>query len=169
MKTLSIIAALALTACIDTPEPQSGKQAFMENCASCHGIDAKGGGEMADVLIKMPPDLTTLSARHNGTFPSDYVMSTIDGLQRAPHFSGAMPEFGANGMGDTVLQGFARTLSLHLRQSDLVGRYGGEEFGVILLDTAPERAFVVMDKIRLAFAKIVFEAVPVCDKHRPMY
>ena len=103
MKTLSIIAALALTACIDTPEPQSGKQAFMENCASCHGIDAKGGGEMADVLIKMPPDLTTLSARHNGTFPSDYVMSTIDGLQRAPHFSGAMPEFGANGMGDTVI------------------------------------------------------------------
>lgn len=103
MKTLSIIAALALTACIDVPEQPDGKQLFMENCASCHGATAKGTGEMADVLIKMPPDLTTLSARYKGEFPTDYVMSTIDGLSRAPHFSTAMPEFGAGGMGDTVI------------------------------------------------------------------
>lgn len=103
MKKLSIIAALALTACIDVPEQPDGKQAYMDNCASCHGFDAKGTGEMADVLIKMPPDLTTLSARYNGVFPTDYVMSTIDGLSRSPHFSGAMPEFGASGMGDTVI------------------------------------------------------------------
>ncbi len=103
MKTLSIIAALALTGCIDTPEPQTGKQAFMENCASCHGFDGNGGGEMAENLIKMPPDLTQLSARNGGVFPSDYVMSTIDGLDRGTHFSGAMPEFGAGDMGDTVI------------------------------------------------------------------
>lgn len=103
MKKLSIIAALALTACIDTPEQPDGKLAYMENCASCHGFDAKGTGDMAENLIVMPPDLTTLSARNGGVFPSDYVMSTIDGLARAPHFSGAMPEFGANGMGDTVI------------------------------------------------------------------
>ena len=58
---------------------------------------------MADVLIKMPPDLTTLKARYKGEFPTDYVMSTIDGLNRKPHFSGAMPEFGAGDIGDTVI------------------------------------------------------------------
>ncbi len=103
MKKLSIIAALALGACIDVPAQDNGQRAFMDNCASCHGFDAKGTGEMANVLIKMPPDLTTLTQRYNGTFPTDYVMSTIDGLSRAPHFSGAMPEFGAGGMGDTVI------------------------------------------------------------------
>lgn len=103
MKKLSIIAVLALSACIDTPEPQSGKQAFMENCASCHGVDAKGGGEMAAGLIIMPPDLTTLSQSNGGVFPSDYIMSTIDGLDRGTHFSDAMPEFGAGDMGDTVI------------------------------------------------------------------
>ena len=103
MKKLSIVAALALTACIDVPEQPSGKQAFMDNCASCHGFDAKGTGEMADILIKMPPDLTTLALRNDGVFPRDYVMSTIDGYSRGPHFSGTMPEFGAGDMGDTVI------------------------------------------------------------------
>ena len=102
MKTLSIIAALSLTACIDVPEPD-GKQAFMENCASCHGFDAKGTGEMADILIKMPPDLTTLTQRNGGVFPTVYLMSTIDGYSRKDHFSGAMPEFGAAGLGETVI------------------------------------------------------------------
>jgi len=103
MKKLSIIAGLALTACVETPDAPEGKQLYMDNCASCHGFDAKGTGEMADVLIKMPPDLTTLKARYKGEFPTDYVMSTIDGLKRKPHFSGAMPEFGAGDMGDTVI------------------------------------------------------------------
>jgi hypothetical protein len=75
----------------------------MDNCASCHGYDAKGTGEMAHLLIKMPADLTTLKARYNGVFPTDYVMSTIDGYARKPHFSGAMPRFGDGNMGDTVI------------------------------------------------------------------
>jgi len=103
MMKLSALGLFALSACIETPEPPSGRKAFLSSCASCHGFDAKGTGEMADVLFKMPPDLTTLSARNGGVFPRDYVMSTIDGLSRAPHFSGAMPEFGAGDMGDTVI------------------------------------------------------------------
>lgn len=102
MKKLSIVVVLALSACVDEPQI-SGKQAFMENCASCHGVDAKGGGEMGRNLGKMPPDLTQLSARNGGVFPSDYVMSTIDGLDRGTHFSGAMPEFGAGDLGETVI------------------------------------------------------------------
>lgn len=101
MKKLSIIFGLALTACVEEPRV-SGEQAFMENCAACHGVDAKGG-EAGNKLGKTPPDLTDLSARNGGVFPSDYVMSTIDGLNRDTHFSGAMPEFGAGDMGETVI------------------------------------------------------------------
>ncbi|MFT5649005.1 MAG: hypothetical protein ACJAXK_001192 [Yoonia sp.] len=102
MRTIIILGALALAGCVDAPEPD-GKQAFIENCASCHGLDAKGSGPMSRNLIQMAPDLTTLASRNGGIFPRDYVMSTIDGLARAPHFSGAMPEFGAGDMGDTII------------------------------------------------------------------
>ena len=71
MMKLSALGLFALSACIQTPEPPSGKQAFLGSCASCHGFDAKGTGEMADALFKMPPDLTTLSARNGGVFPRD--------------------------------------------------------------------------------------------------
>ena len=102
MRIVLTMGVLAMAGCVQVGEPD-GARLFAENCASCHGMDGKGGGEMARHLIKMPPDLTTITARNGGTFPRDDVMSTIDGLSRAPHFSGAMPEFGAAGMGDTVV------------------------------------------------------------------
>jgi mono/diheme cytochrome c family protein len=102
MRTLIILGAIALSACVETPEAD-GASLFLENCASCHGSDAKGDGVMSRDLAKAAPDLTTLSARNGGIFPRDAVMSTIDGLNRAPHFSAAMPEFGAAGMGDTII------------------------------------------------------------------
>jgi mono/diheme cytochrome c family protein len=96
------VAALGLAGRVELAEPD-GAKSFMNNCASCHSADAKGGGAMSRHLIKTAPDLTTLSARNGGIFPINYVMSTIDGFNRALHFSGAMPEFGANGMGDTIV------------------------------------------------------------------
>ena len=59
-----------------------GKQAYLEDCSACHGISGKGDGPMARDLAKAPADLTTLAARYDGTYPRDYVMSTIDGLHR---------------------------------------------------------------------------------------
>ena len=102
MRTIIILGAVPLAGCVDVAEP-NGQRTFVENCASCHGLDAKGSDLMSRNLIKMVPDLTTLASRNNGTFPRDYVMSTIDGLDRGTHFSGAMPEFGAGDMGDTII------------------------------------------------------------------
>lgn len=62
MRTIIILGALALAGCVDAPE-LNGKQAFMENCASCHGSDAKGDGPMARNLTTAPPDLTMIAAR----------------------------------------------------------------------------------------------------------
>ncbi|KAA9009899.1 c-type cytochrome [Histidinibacterium aquaticum] len=106
MKKLAIPAILALAAC--APEQgvdleREGALAFAENCAACHGADARGGGPLAEGLPVAPPDLTTLSARNGGTFPRDYVMSVIDGYRRGAHFSDAMPEFGAGDLGPTIM------------------------------------------------------------------
>ena len=99
----ALIACGATAACVQTEPEISGQAAFMESCAGCHGTDARGAGAVGQTLDKVPPDLTGLSARNGGVFPRDYVMSTIDGLTRRPHFSPDMPEFGAGDMGDTTI------------------------------------------------------------------
>lgn len=101
-----LLVPIVLSACIATEidtSAEAGAMAFQANCASCHGVDAKGGGSFGAQLIRQPPDLTRLSARNGGDFPRDYVLSTIDGLTRGEHFSAAMPEFGAGDMGPTVI------------------------------------------------------------------
>ena len=105
MRHLFLLAPLALVACVpaDPHEGISGRNAFLESCAGCHGTDATGSGPMAGGLDPRPADLTRISARHGGAFPRDYVMSVIDGYRRGSHFSPAMPEFGATDLGETVI------------------------------------------------------------------
>jgi len=97
LRATIILSTLSLVGCLpDAPvetdkvdvSDQSGAEIFAANCASCHGADAKGGA------LPGAPDLTTLAARHSGTFPTRYVMSTIDGYAKADTH-GPMPEFGA--------------------------------------------------------------------------
>lgn len=101
MRYFMILAALGLAACVE--EPIDGRTAYMENCASCHGPTGTGDGAAARGLAVAPPDLTQISARNGGVFPTNQVMSTIDGLDRGQHFSAAMPEFGAGDLGETVI------------------------------------------------------------------
>ena len=54
--------------------------------------------------------------------------------------------------GDAVLQGVAASLRRNLRASDRVGRYGGEEFMVLLPETGVEDAAILADKLRLIVA-----------------
>lgn len=58
--------------------------------------------------------------------------------------------------GDQVLLALARVLQQRLRNSDLVGRYGGEEFVVILNDVALEKARQIMEQLRVDFSKVEF-------------
>lgn len=50
--------------------------------------------------------------------------------------------------GDKVLAGVAREILVAVRQLDVVGRYGGEEFVAILPDTTTSGAIVVAERIR---------------------
>jgi len=101
MRNFIILTVLGLAACVE--EPVDGRTAYLENCAACHGASGRGDGPAARGLSVTPPDLTMLAARNGGVFPTDDVMSIIDGLERAPHFSTAMPEFGAGDLGETVI------------------------------------------------------------------
>lgn len=56
--------------------------------------------------------------------------------------------------GDRVIKSLARLLKQRLRKSDILGRYGGEEFAVILPETNGGGAYSVMEEIRTAFAQI---------------
>jgi diguanylate cyclase (GGDEF)-like protein len=52
--------------------------------------------------------------------------------------------------GDAVIKALAKVLRHSVRTSDLVIRYGGEEFLIVLLDTPPADADLVAEKIRTA-------------------
>lgn len=61
--------------------------------------------------------------------------------------------------GDNVIKALARLLQQRLRKTDIVGRYGGEEFVVIMPDTEGRNAFIVIDSIRSLFAKMLHYSV----------
>ncbi|GAA5218745.1 diguanylate cyclase [Corallincola platygyrae] len=54
--------------------------------------------------------------------------------------------------GDHVLVETAKQLTDALRTTDLAGRYGGEEFGIVLPDTSLDQAMVVAERIRTRIA-----------------
>ena len=63
------------------------------------------------------------------------------------HFKTVNDSYG-HAAGDVVLRGVAQTLGANLRASDMIGRYGGEEFMLILTETGVEEGSVLMEKLR---------------------
>jgi mono/diheme cytochrome c family protein len=77
------------------PDVASGKQTYLEYCASCHGEDGKGMGPAASALRTPPSDLTTLAKRHAGKFPEEYVTEILRfGIPIHAHGSSDMPIWG---------------------------------------------------------------------------
>jgi diguanylate cyclase (GGDEF)-like protein len=75
------------------------------------------------------------------------------------HFKQINDAYG-HGRGDDVLAAMGATLEGTVRDSDFVGRYGGEEFVVLLPDTGPAEAVTVAEKIRSAVAGMSVPGVP---------
>ena len=59
--------------------------------------------------------------------------------------------------GDTVLTTIGKLLKTNVREVDLVCRYGGEEFVVILPETEIAQAIIVAEKIRVAIEEYPFK------------
>ena len=60
--------------------------------------------------------------------------------------------------GNDLLQKLARCINNELRHTDIAGRYGGDEFIVLLPETPMKGAMDVAERIRIAVAESVFEA-----------
>ena len=75
-------------------DPAEGLGLYMDHCATCHGIEARGGGPMAPSLLLQPPDLTTLAARNDGVLPVVRIVTRIDGRDPLVSHGSPMPIYG---------------------------------------------------------------------------
>ncbi len=82
---------------------------------------------------------------------AEIALATID----LDHFKQVNDVHG-HGAGDDVLRTLADLLGTNLRKIDIVGRCGGEEFGVILLDTGLKDAARTVNALRERFREIAF-------------
>jgi hypothetical protein len=101
IKYAIVAAAIGLGACasqrLDTrPIAQlAGVELYERLCASCHGVQAKGDGPVAPLIMIRVPDLTRMALRKGGEFPAEDVRRTIDGrFERSAHGSRDMPVWG---------------------------------------------------------------------------
>ena len=91
-------------------------------------------------------------ARRDGQ-PLSFAMIDID------YFKKVNDTYG-HPMGDRVIKSLALFLKQRLRKTDHIGRYGGEEFAVVLPDTDAATAAKVLEEIRKRFSEIVYPAQP---------
>jgi len=60
-------------------------------------------------------------------------------------------------LGDAVIKQFSETVVANMRATDLVGRFGGEEFVAILPGTGAADALLVAERMRMAFEAAAME------------
>ena len=75
------------------------------------------------------------------------------------HFKNINDRYGHEA-GDTVLRTVASVLRGALRETDVLGRWGGEEFMAVLVDTDAWLAIEVAERMRAAVAATTFDGVP---------
>lgn len=99
LKLLVLVAALVPFAAVSqeittAQDALEGKELFLDNCATCHGVDGTGNGPTAPALILQPTNLTLLSAGNDGVFPTFRVIARIDGRDPLVSHGSPMPVYG---------------------------------------------------------------------------
>ena len=105
-------------------------------------------GLLKHAAIKEMVDIEVARSQRNGTLIT-VAMLDID------HFKTVNDTYG-HAVGDLVISSVAMLLRQRLRRSDIVGRYGGEEFAVILPECSEEDAYRLIEDIRLRFSTVHF-------------
>ena len=101
--TVAVLALACATSEPSAPAPrpqariESGQEAFLHYCATCHGESGAGDGPSADALKDRPADLRRIAARRGGVFPRAEVQRMIDGRDPVvAHGPRDMPIWGEN-------------------------------------------------------------------------
>lgn len=89
---------------------------------------------------------STFEASKKGSGPHSLVMTDID------HFKKVNDQYG-HPIGDLVLQAVSKVLSSSIRKADFVGRYGGEEFAILLPNTDAAGALFFCETVRKKIAE----------------
>ncbi|HLY97661.1 MAG TPA: diguanylate cyclase [Candidatus Angelobacter sp.] len=111
-----------------------------------------------------------LTSIHNRRY---FEMRVLEELERAQRFQGRLSiimvdidrfkklndEFG-HLLGDEVLRSVSSILKQQLRKMDVVCRYGGEEFAIIVPEVTSETALLIADKLRRQIENFDFPGVP---------
>jgi diguanylate cyclase (GGDEF)-like protein len=105
-------------------------------------------GLLKHASIKEAAAIEVIRARRNGK-PVSLAMLDID------HFKSVNDTYG-HAVGDVVISSVAMLLRQRLRQSDIVGRYGGEEFVAVLPECDVVHAHLLMEDICRRFASLRF-------------
>jgi diguanylate cyclase (GGDEF)-like protein len=79
---------------------------------------------------------------------SSLVMLDID------HFKNVNDTYG-HMVGDEVIKHLSALIKKHARETDICGRYGGEEFTILLADTSLKNAYVFAERLRKAVCESV--------------
>lgn len=90
LSSLSVLAEAA-----DEEAVARGKISYRVYCSNCHGRDARGDGELAELLTVPPADLAAITEKYEGKFPAEWLHRIIDGRERVRgHGMQEMPVWG---------------------------------------------------------------------------
>ncbi|WP_176959141.1 diguanylate cyclase [Mariprofundus sp. KV] len=105
-------------------------------------------------FLNQAQQLINISIRHQ--HPIAMVMLDID------HFKEVNDSHG-HAAGDHVLRELSKALAMTSRQTDIIGRVGGEEFAILLIDATPSMAGMLAERLRGAVEAltIAFEGTPI--------
>ena len=103
-------------------------------------------GLLNHISLKLQLESEIERCRRSGTSLA-FVMLDLD------HFKQVNDTYG-HPVGDQVIRTISQLLRSRLRKSDVVGRYGGEEFAVLMPDTGIGGATAIVESLREQFASI---------------
>jgi diguanylate cyclase (GGDEF)-like protein len=120
---------------IENQEQELHKQAFIDPLTNCHNRRS---------FLANAGTAFERSRRYNHTFAVLYI--DID------HFKAINDTYG-HAVGDEAIKAMTRICQENIRESDVLGRLGGDEFGIILQECGLEYAIQTAEKLRACVAE----------------
>jgi diguanylate cyclase (GGDEF)-like protein len=110
-------------------------------------MNERQGGQAAETQRSSDQGSETLGDGLGDLITGDRLTTFVVALLDVDHFKAVNDSFG-HASGDTVLCGVAEVLQSFMRQRDLAGRWGGEEFVLVLPGVSLEQGAQVAERLR---------------------